>query len=540
MAIAYTGTTGLFTQIGQLVKRINELEASGLAEREDYTEIRDVFQEANLDHLMGALRSKFYDLGSAYASLIGYLVNRVNERLLESGLLLELGVPSASLSQVLDALYRRMVADGASVNGSVATVSALTQSSTGSGMLSWSRTLDRINTPTNGGRKRVSSRPNPDRAGAISELVEPDSLDILCTGDQYRGGSSAVFAVNGEVYESIESKSPNASFVSSSLVTTPAKVNETMETFSGNIPFGWSAVTGVATTNIKSTTSHYFTGATSLELLTAGALASVSLKKLLTGMIPGMRYGLSVAVKAGVQSGTLTVGLTGTGYSAGAPTAEAFTVAITGTPTGGSYTLLILGRTITVPYNTDAAGLQTLIRAATGLGCVSVSSLYSTPNFTHTITMNGINHQCPVPVASSAGLTGGTPAIAVARSVECVEGEKLVVSGTNLPTGWTVLRGSFTAPRVIPSDLALLIEWSGTPSAGSLYIDDVQVTPLSWINGMGFFMVAGATPFVSGDLIQVDMENTEGVFQKFFRQRYGVQLPSNLAGSETIADSLAI
>lgn len=539
MAITYTGAGGLFTQLGKLVKRINELEASGLLEREDYTEIRDAFQDGDLDYLMGALRGKFYDLGASFQTAIGYLANRVTERLQESGLVTELGVSSGTLSTVLPALYRRMVTDGASINGSVATIDSLTRAGTGSGILAWTRTMDRLANPNGQGKKQRNTTAFADYNGVLSQLVEPDTVTMRCTNDAYQGGSSTAFSVAGEVYDALTAKSPVSSHISNTLTTAAAKVDETMESFSGNLPVGWTAVTGVALTNIKANTAQYFAGIQSLELVTAGALASVSIKKALTGMVPGLRYGVSMAVKAGVQSGTLTLGLTGTGVSPTAPTPEAVTVTITGTPTSGSYTLLILGQTITVPYNTDAAALQTLIRAATGLGCVSVTATGSTPNFVHTITMNGVNHQCPLPVASVAGLTGGTPAIAVARTVDCVEGDKLTVAGTNLPTGWTVIRGFFTVPSVIPSDLALTLAWSGTPSAGSLYIDDVKVTPVTWINGMGFLLVPGATPFVVGDSIEFVMANTEGVFQKYFRQNLGFQLPSNLVGSETIADNLA-
>lgn len=96
---------------------------------------------------------------------------------------------------------------------------------------------------------------------------------------------------------------------------------------------------------------------------------------------------------------------------------KAQTAAISGTPTGGTYTLTFTGtryatQTITLAYNASAATVQTAIRALTGAGfdLTTVTASGSTPNFTHTITFFGMTEDITI-TRSIAGLTGGTPAL---------------------------------------------------------------------------------------------------------------------------------
>lgn len=96
-------------------------------------------------------------------------------------------------------------------------------------------------------------------------------------------------------------------------------------------------------------------------------------------------------------------------------------------------------------------------------------------------------------------------------------------------------------PKDIPTDFELVIKVTGTlTSAKSVYIDRMCFGPVTWHNGIHFAIVAGAEPFLKGDRFTFDVTNDDaGVFQKFFRDAYGVQIPSDTGGTETIADSLA-
>lgn len=102
---------------------------------------------------------------------------------------------------------------------------------------------------------------------------------------------------------------------------------------------------------------------------------------------------------------------------------EVQTIAISGTPTGGTYTLTFDGKTTAgIAYNADAAAVQAALRAVAGLELVEVETLSgTTPNFTHQITLTGVGgsnaaSSPPQLTSSVAGLTGGTPAIAHATT----------------------------------------------------------------------------------------------------------------------------
>lgn len=102
--------------------------------------------------------------------------------------------------------------------------------------------------------------------------------------------------------------------------------------------------------------------------------------------------------------------------SGGAQTNEVQTVTITGTPTGGTFTLTFGGHTTTaIAFNAIASAVQSALVALTsvGTGNVLVSGSAGGP---YTVTFQGILAGTNVAqmTASGAGLTGGTsPAVAV-------------------------------------------------------------------------------------------------------------------------------
>jgi len=97
-------------------------------------------------------------------------------------------------------------------------------------------------------------------------------------------------------------------------------------------------------------------------------------------------------------------------------TAQVYTVAISGTPTGGTYDITIVGdgviasQTITLAYNAAAAAVQTALRALVGEGLdqTTVSATGSGANLTHTITFKGTREDITV-TADVTDMTGGTP-----------------------------------------------------------------------------------------------------------------------------------
>lgn len=96
---------------------------------------------------------------------------------------------------------------------------------------------------------------------------------------------------------------------------------------------------------------------------------------------------------------------------------QQWTLAISGTPTGGTYTITLTdatygGRTTSaLAYNASAATVQAALRLLTGDGIstTTVSATGSTPNFTHTIQFKGTKYDITV-TADITSMTGGTPA----------------------------------------------------------------------------------------------------------------------------------
>lgn len=116
----------------------------------------------------------------------------------------------------------------------------------------------------------------------------------------------------------------------------------------------------------------------------------------------------------------LAVGLPGTKIAITAP--EQQTVAIAGSPTGGTYTLKfttagsITWSTAALAYDSTASQVQTALRAIPGLSLVTVASTGTSPNLTHTVTFTGVGGNI-AQLTSTSMLTGGTPSIAHATTV---------------------------------------------------------------------------------------------------------------------------
>lgn len=118
--------------------------------------------------------------------------------------------------------------------------------------------------------------------------------------------------------------------------------------------------------------------------------------------------------------------------------------------------------------------------------------------------------------------------------------EKISIAAGSLPTAWTLYSFNVLIPANAPDDLKLVLKWTGTPTnAKNLWIDDVGFGEVAYGGGVGVVVVRGATPFVRDDRVSFTLTATEGVLQKFFRRAFGVQLPSDGAGGETLLDSLA-
>lgn len=131
------------------------------------------------------------------------------------------------------------------------------------------------------------------------------------------------------------------------------------------------------------------------------------------------------------------VGSPGTSVSLTDP--EQQTIAISGTPTGGSYVLVwtnaagLTYATTHLPYAASASEVQEALRLIPGLDLVTVSATGTSPDYTHTVVFHGTPGD-PGQLTSVNHLTGGTtPTIAHATTVAgdagAYKGRALAIAG---------------------------------------------------------------------------------------------------------------
>ena len=116
--------------------------------------------------------------------------------------------------------------------------------------------------------------------------------------------------------------------------------------------------------------------------------------------------------------------------------------------------------------------------------------------------------------------------------------EKSAIAPGALATSWTLIHFFVVMPGQIPSDFALDLQWTGTPTTlKSLWIDDIGMKAADYRGGHAVAVVRGSNEFQVGDRYSYTVTPTEGVFSKFFRKVFRVQLPGT--GSPTNLDSWA-
>lgn len=214
---------------------------------------------------------------------------------------------------------------------------------------------------------------------------------------------------------------------------------------------------------------------------------------------------------------------------------EVQTLTITGTPTGGTFTLTFDGQTTgTIAFDADAATVQAALIALSNIGTGDVScgggALPGTPV---TITFQGrfAGRAMPLITADGAGLTGGTtPAAAVALTTEGSTAETV-----------------FRMPLVVPDIVYLRVRISTAISAGtSVFLDHLALSRMQslYLGGPLVAVFSGLKEFKRGDLFTITMTNDRGgLIQEWCNRNFGMAqtgllLPSDTGGGETISDGL--
>ena len=86
--------------------------------------------------------------------------------------------------------------------------------------------------------------------------------------------------------------------------------------------------------------------------------------------------------------------------------------------------------------------------------------------------------------------------------------------------------------------LYLSLTWDATSASDIIHIDYIGLAKAVYHGGIGIGVVAGADRFMTGDRLSTNVTySTTGVFQDFFRKKYGMQFPSS--SSPENADTLA-
>lgn len=153
-------------------------------------------------------------------------------------------------------------------------------------------------------------------------------------------------------------------------------------------------------------------------------------------------------------------------------------VTITGTPTGGTFTLTLAGATTSaLAYNATTAAVQAAVRA---LGAPwAAATVSGTAGSTYTVTLSPVGGAAGPITANGAALTGGTPAIAV----------------TQTPEADTKLRalGGDWSQAAWGSGMDLTIKVSDTAS----YVDEAGVTHSAFQENLVLLLVEAHFGFVT-------------------------------------------
>jgi hypothetical protein len=205
----------------------------------------------------------------------------------------------------------------------------------------------------------------------------------------------------------------------------------------------------------------------------------------LTKFVAGVHYeaGNLLQPRNVLKSGLPLGKVTATGMFApySGPTSEVQTVTVTGTPTGGTYTLTWSGQTTAgIPYNATAAQVKAALEALSNInvGDVSVSG-GPHPGTAVQVTFVGrfMGDDQPQMTASASGLTGGTsPAVTVTTTT--AGGAATASDGTEVLQGFLATESMF-APGSTKTSGALL--WFGEVYADKCPIpfDPTDVTSVA-------------------------------------------------------------
>ena len=201
----------------------------------------------------------------------------------------------------------------------------------------------------------------------------------------------------------------------------------------------------------------------------------------------------------------------------------------------------------------DAAGTlsQDLVNFYRGISAAKIVTLATTDTvkFTQTLAASltpgrGYIMGCWVKsiAAEASGTVGLTGLLTGGPTVQ----SSFTVSGNTANLNTTAWQLVYTYVQHLPNadiDATCSLEYRFITSVNGVdgfVFDDFFLVPAIQFNGVAWALPNGAGRFRVGDLITVPItRSSPAVFQEFFRKTYGIMLPSDSTGNETISDSLA-
>lgn len=123
---------------------------------------------------------------------------------------------------------------------------------------------------------------------------------------------------------------------------------------------------------------------------------------------------------------------------------------------------------------------------------------------------------------------------------------KAITVSSGLTTSWALYSVEVRAPKVLASEMWLVVESTTAIGTAAVYIDEVIVAEMMPIapGGQAFSIIAGSTNSVVEDRYLRKFSNAnEGAFVRAFDRLFdmyglGLSLPQNYLGSESISDTL--
>lgn len=103
---------------------------------------------------------------------------------------------------------------------------------------------------------------------------------------------------------------------------------------------------------------------------------------------------------------------------------------------------------------------------------------------------------------------------------------------------WTLYNGIFVISAEIVGNIRVVVSSPLTATKDAILIDQVVITPATYVAGAAFALFGGKEKFLQGDTLSIRLQNNNaGVIGTYFRKAHRVQLPVD--STPTISDSLA-